>query len=668
MTKQNGLGYNILSDSMTSKIFGRLPKPQKVDYTIIKEEMQVFDVQFPIKNSKSSEVPDFAVPDLRGETITEHFTNLSSALCADFLGKVTEFVEHNMSFPPNMLNLKLGASAFAPYWNRIDFKGNVTQVEVPTEDVIVFDCETFVKGSELGHPIIGTAASTKAYYLWMHPDLLVNSPTYEPQLIKIGSGKVIVAHNAAFDHARVYESYTLGDDNVWLDTMSMHINVSGLASGQRFWFAQDSSVNTTPKFSPTWSAHGSLNNLVDCYNHHCAPMHKLSKSAKEDRNIFVHADSLSEIFDELPKLLLYALNDVYYTTALFNNLFPKYRQANPSLTTLWGHVSLMRSFLPLHDQWDSWFERCEQLWANCLEKQTQLLSTLALDLLEAFKNDEIDTEADPWLNQLDWEVNSKLTKTGKPTSKWYGYPNWVRDIAKMGKDGNLIIAQITTKQRISHLLLRLKWHGNPIIYSKSLGWCFHNPETQQLERIPHSKEQDANVGNIITKDYLAEFETGVISSDLPQAQELLDLSIAMSYWTSVRSRVAEVNHESIEGFIAHAPEVVPHNTSTNRAGCNLWFTVPGCKHNKLGSEIKTMVRAPQGWKFVQSDYDSEEVMIASIFADGHHKVAGSNAFSFSALVGNKSDGTDMHSVTARQGGVPRDVAKNINYALTNLYE
>lgn len=56
-------------------------------------------------------------------------------------------------------------------------------------------------------------------------------------------------------------------------------------------------------------------------------------------------------------------------------------------------------------------------------------------------------------------------------------------------------------------------------------------------------------------------------------------------------------------------------------------------------------------------------MIASVFADSHHKVAGSSAFSFSILAGNKSDGTDMHTTTAKTIGIDRSTAKNINYAL-----
>jgi DNA polymerase gamma 1 len=605
---QNPLGYNILSPKMFKKIFGANVVPKVFDKSQINKiqnEMQGFNIKFPIKNGESSEVPDFNAPSLEGDTIADHFKHISSELCSDLLQRVEKFIQASTSFPVDMLKLDFAPQNFKPFWNKIDFNGKVSSVDEPCEDIFIFDCETFVKGSSFGHPIMGTVLSSEAYYVWLHPCLMDLSLKYEPQMINIGSNKVVIAHNAAFDHARVSESYSLTDSNVWLDTMSMHINVSGLASGQRFWFAQDTSDGEAPKFSPKWSKYGSLNNLVDCYNFHCMPLSNISKKIKQDRDLFVVAESLSEIYADFANLTKYALNDTYYTAQLFYNLFPKYHQANPSLTTLVGHSTLMKSFLPLHDDWDNWFQRCEAMWESFLEKQTLLLSELTHELLDAFKNDELDVENDPWLSQLDWEVNSKLTKTGKPSSKWYGYPQWVRDVAKIGTNGQLVINKITTKQRISHLLLRLRWNGEPVKFSKSSGWCFYNKDTQRLEQIPHPKQQDANVGNLITKDYLAEFESGVISSDLPQAQELLNLAIAIAYWTSVRSRVERVTYDESQGFKAHVPEVVPHNTSTNRAGCDLWFTVPGVKKTKIGSEIKTMCRAPEGWKFVQADYDKK---------------------------------------------------------------
>jgi DNA polymerase gamma 1 len=144
--------------------------------------------------------------------------------------------------------------------------------------------------------------------------------------------------------------------------------------------------------------------------------------------------------------------------------------------------------------------------------------------------------------------------------------------------------------------------------------------------------------------------------------------VNVAYWTSVRSRVREQNVERVlapngKEFALIIPASVPHNTSTNRAGENLWLTVPDPKYDKIGSEIKTRVQAPEGYVFVESDFDAQEAVVASIFADSLHKVAGSTQFSHSILAGSKDDGSDMHSMTAKAIGISRAIAKGCNYGM-----
>ena len=69
------------------------------------------------------------------------------------------------------------------------------------------------------------------------------------------------------------------------------------------------------------------------------------------------------------------------------------------------------------------------------------------------------------------------------------------------------------------------------------------------------------------------------------------------------------------------------------------------------------------WTFVSSDYDGQESVVASIFADCQYRMAGSTQFGHSVLAGSKEDGTDMHSVTASTIGISRTIAKNCNYGM-----
>ncbi|KAK4232051.1 DNA polymerase gamma [Podospora fimiseda] len=115
----------------------------------------------------------------------------------------------------------------------------------------------------------------------------------------------------------------------------------------------------------------------------------------------------------------------------------------------------------------------------------------------------------------------------------------------------------------------------------------------------------------------------------------------------------------IPGFIL--PQVIPMGTITRRAVENTWLTASNAKKNRVGSELKAMVRAPPGYVFVGADVDSEELWIASVVGDATFKIHGGNAIGFMTLEGTKAAGTDLHSRTASILGITRNNAKVFNY-------
>jgi DNA polymerase gamma 1 len=671
MSKLNSLGYAVLSDVMNSRVFGEgaiQTEPDEKHLRNVKQEMEKFGVEFPVKNPSNFFIEDFSLPKLKADNIKDHFDAISKDVCGDKVSLMKDFAYTEVGDAPDKSQFFLYAG-----WVKYPFNGEPEVVDGIEEDIAVYDCETFVKGSDFGHPILATAVTPEAYYIWMHPAFVNPKLGYEPALVPIGGkDKVLIAHNVAFDRARTQEAYALGKTNSWFDTMSAHINVSGLASGQRWWYLQKATKKATYKADPIWAEKGSMNNLIDCYNFHCQPMIPLEQEDKKIRNIFVDANSMEEFVPEQEDLIAYALNDVKITFELYSILFLKYLQNNPSLTTLTGHFGISSAHLPVVNDWEKWFDDCEKQWESSLSRQEEILCKMAEEIYQSWNEGEItdeDIQADPWLSQLDWEANFKLTKAGKPSSKWYGVPKWVRSVsAKDLIDGRPVIQDISTKNRLSHLLLRLKWNNQPLKFFVDKGWCFMDEELGDYVRIPHTDGEGVNVGGVLTKDYAEDFESGQLSSDLAEAKELIKLAINVAYWTSVRSRVREQLIEEIktpkgDKFKMIVPAAVPHNTSTNRAGENLWLTVPDPKYDKIGSEIKTRVQAPKGYVFVQSDFDAQEAVVASIFADSYHKIAGSTQFSHSILAGSKDDGTDMHSMTARAIGISRAIAKGCNYGM-----
>lgn len=125
------------------------------------------------------------------------------------------------------------------------------------------------------------------------------------------------------------------------------------------------------------------------------------------------------------------------------------------------------------------------------------------------------------------------------------------------------------------------------------------------------------------------------------------------------------------------PPVTPCGTVTRRAVERLWLTAANPKvsgrwmlifvpltpvslqEDKVGSELKSLVQAPEGAVFVGADVDSQEQWIAALLGDwvvGVGRV-GVTPFSRMMLAGSKEAGTDLHSVVARDVGISRDDAK-----------
>jgi DNA polymerase gamma 1 len=270
-------------------------------------------------------------------------------------------------------------------------------------------------------------------------------------------------------------------ENFYFDTLSAHIGVSGLASGQRWLYVlsgKDPEDLTAEekrklKYAPKWLDEGSTNSLVQCYNFHVAAVRKyfnddvteLGAEDKAVRDIFVKATHLSQILQMLTEAVDYAVKDALYTAELFQALWPKYLDSTPSMTALCGHYHLNGSVIPLVPDWQEWLENVEKVYQDHNDEMTALCKTLANVAYREWASigDEQEQsaweKADPWLSQLDWEVKSAR-------GKYANVPNWYRPFVK---DPD---TSIGVKSRLAHILLRLEWEGQPLTWFEGEGWCY----------------------------------------------------------------------------------------------------------------------------------------------------------------------------------------------------
>nr|XP_054756304.1 DNA polymerase subunit gamma-1-like [Lytechinus pictus] len=200
-------------------------------------------------------------------------------------------------------------------------------------------------------------------------------------------------------------------------------------------------------------------------------------------------------------------------------------------------------------------------------------------------------------------------------------------------------------------------------------------------KLPHKDGAEFNVGNPLAKDFLNKVEDGTLGSGGgAQANRILEINKFISFWRNAQKRISSQMVVGLErgdlplsvrrnpdydddGFYgAIIPRVITAGTVTRRAVEPTWLTASNARTDRVGSELKSMVQCPPGYHFVGADVDSQELWIAALLGDktfaGFH---GCTAFSWMMLQGKKSEGTDMHSMTASTVGISRDHAKVINY-------
>lgn len=188
------------------------------------------------------------------------------------------------------------------------------------------------------------------------------------------------------------------------------------------------------------------------------------------------------------------------------------------------------------------------------------------------------------------------------------------------------------------------------------------------KKIPHPKGTGENVGSLFGKEFVDDFKTGVAGSKLPEAKRAIEIAVACSYWTGTRSRVMDRIFQCVKNphgadALITLPTILAHGTVTRRTVENLFAVMCSTKPHRIGTELKTRIQAPEGWKIVSADYDAQELNIAGIYADKWEGgYVGCSPMGYSVLSGSKEAGTDPHSALAKLAGVDRDTAKIAGFA------
>ncbi|XP_066600185.1 DNA polymerase subunit gamma-1, mitochondrial isoform X2 [Prorops nasuta] len=527
----NDINIQMLSKSLYKQLFLESDKSKsctRETIESIKNNLKNYDIDI----EKASRIPNVNIelPSLEGKDIEEHFYNIAKAQILPYEKVLHELLNPIPEMPENWL-LQEG-------WTRYT-ENSTEKVDFPLEEGLVFDVEISVKFGPV--PIMATAVSAKAWYGWVSRFLIdeckdpfknhnLKTDVLIPMESIRGDGKkltefqkkpkIIVGHNVSFDRSKIVEQYWLKPTGTrFVDTMSMHICVSGVSSFQRATLMASKKKGT--EIEENWKLKSSLNNLVDVHKLYCSDSNK--SIDKLSRNIFIE-EELNEIRKKFNELMIYCASDVIATHEVLCNLLPIFKERFPHPVTLAGMLELGMAYLPINSNWSRYTDDAESTFEDINYEVKASLSKRANAVCRLLHNDKY--KEDLWMWDQDWSIQeikmkTKLSKKEKeiamlesqkekekkgpsdyvtyltdeedevdPLEEKFaylkdtkyllyakerhmpGYPAWYRKLCpKMGSDDWAPGPQyISTSLKVVPKLLNLTWENYPLHYIKEHGW------------------------------------------------------------------------------------------------------------------------------------------------------------------------------------------------------
>ncbi|XP_071643225.1 DNA polymerase subunit gamma-1, mitochondrial [Temnothorax longispinosus] len=475
----------------------------------------------------ATRLPDvnLRLPALEGKDIEEHFYNIGKAQAKPYLKIISDIMKDIPEMPKQWL--------FEEGWTRYTADGTAESVDYPLEDGVIFDVEVCMKQGPL--PTLATAVSNEAWYGWVSNSLAHSiSQTFDTQfapsmLVPMESNgeeygsrlnqhqkkpKIVVGHNVSYDRSRIKEQYWLNSTGTrFLDTMSLHVCVSGVNSYQRALLLSKK-ANTEKEI---WQSTTSLNSLREVHKLYCG--HEISKEA---RDLFVEG-TIEDIKNNFNMLMSYCASDAVATHNILRNLFPLFQERFPHPVTLAGMLELGSAYLPVNSNWQRYLEESESTFDD-LNYEAKFTLAKRADAVCHLMHDEKYKE-DLWMWDQDWstqkiKMKSKVSKIkpvgvetnvaekteGQSDIKKYlsddeeeeedplakkfayleetrhllparmphmpGYPAWYRKLCPKQSEEDWAPGpqNISTSMQVVPKLLNLTWEKYPLHYIKDHGW------------------------------------------------------------------------------------------------------------------------------------------------------------------------------------------------------
>ncbi|XP_012063570.1 PREDICTED: DNA polymerase subunit gamma-1, mitochondrial [Atta cephalotes] len=523
----NEINMQMLPETLHQQLFRKDDKENSLSEEEI-DSIKKNLITYGINVEDATRLPNvnLKLPALEGKDVEEHFYNIGKTQTKPYLKIISDIMNDIPKMPTQWL--------FKEGWTRYTADGTAESIEYPLEDGLIFDVEVCMKQGPL--PTLATAVSNKAWYSWVSNSLIQSiSQTFDTQLftpnmlIPIESSKeeyghrlnqhqkkpkIIVGHNVSYDRSRIKEQYWLNCTGTrFLDTMSLHVCVSGLNSYQRSLLIS----KKIDKEKEIWQSTTSLNSLIEVHKLYCG-----YEISKEGRNLFVEG-TLKDIKDNFSMLMSYCASDVVATHNILRKLFPLFQERFPHPVTLAGMLELSSAYLPVNSNWQRYLEESESTFDD-LNYEAKFTLAKRADAVCHLMHDE-KYKKDLWMWDQDWstqniKMKSKISKVKSanietnitekikeqsdtkylsddeeeeedPLAKEFaylektrhllparmphmpGYPAWYRKLCpKQSEDEDWEPGpqNISTSMQVVPKLLNLTWEKYPLHYIKDRGW------------------------------------------------------------------------------------------------------------------------------------------------------------------------------------------------------
>lgn len=532
----NEINMQMLSKSLHKQLFKEDDKQEHLsekEINNIKKNLSTYGIN--VEDATRLTDVNLKLPILEGKDIEEHFYNIGKVQVKPYLKIINEIIKDIPEMPKQWL--------FKEGWTRYTTDGKMESVDYPLEDGIVFDVEVCMKQGPL--PTLATAVSNKAWYGWVSNSLaqginqVFDTQLFMPNmLIPIESNKdeyghklnqhqkkpkIIVGHNVSYDRSRIKEQYWMNcTGSRFLDTMSLHICVSGLNSYQRSLLLSNKKTDLE---KDNWQSNTSLNSLIEVHKLYCG-----SEISKELRDIFVEG-TIEDVKNNFNMLMTYCASDAVATHNVLRNLFPLFQERFPHPVTLAGMLELGSAYLPVNSNWQRYLEESESTFDD-LNYEAKFTLAKRADTVCHLMHDE-KYKQDLWMWDQDWSTQEIKMKTKMPTKvkldnietkdmekqsdKKYlsddeeeeedslakefayleetrhllpvrmphmpGYPAWYRKLCLKPNDEDWMPGpqNISTSMQVVPKLLNLTWEKYPLHYIREHGWGILVPYNNDLD-------------------------------------------------------------------------------------------------------------------------------------------------------------------------------------------